>query len=134
MSPLNTVKYTSAVAKLQALGLLPTALAMLADRGPDDIYAELSRRGYVWSIDLKTWRRSLKVRRANFKRQVGTALETARIRMIVDGTVSDTALLEMRTALAYLGYTVVNIAVHSANEPGKYLVYFQIHAGNENNG
>lgn len=134
MSPLNTPKFMSAIEKLQALGLISSAVSRLAGEGHDAVYAELTRRGYVWSTDLKRWRRSQKVRRAIAKPVHGTALEFARFRIIVEGTVAEAAIMEMKTALGAMGYTVVNVNVHAANEPGKYLVYFTVYGAENGNG
>jgi len=134
MSPLLTKKFLSASEKLIAIGLIPSAVDALSRQGPDALYTELSRRGYVWSVDLSKWRRSLKVRRAIAQRVHGTALETARFRIIVEAAVSEAAISEMKVALGAMGYTVVNLNVHAANEPGKYLVYFTVHGGENGNG
>lgn len=134
MSPLSTIKFTSALDKLQALGLIASAVQALASQGNDAVYEELSRRGYVWSTDLHKWRRSLKVRRAVATRVYGTALEMARFRIIIDSVVAEAGILEMKTALGAMGYTVVNVSGHTANEPGKHLVYFTLRGGENGNG
>lgn len=132
MSPLSTQKYVSAVEKLQALGLIASAIEALALRGPEAVYAELSARGFVWSPDLRKWRKSLKPRRRVTVVSRRSALIGARVRVLLPDALADDAIEDFRVSLAALGYEPRGVNFHEAREHGHVMVYFTV--GNKENG
>lgn len=127
MSPLNTPKYRTAVERLQALGLIPAAVALLADRGPEALYKELSRRGLVWSTDLQKWRKSRKPRRMPIVALATGYLDHCEVRLIVRATEYNQAIEEFEIAMRNAGYEVTHISVHTSRNPGDLLVYAHLH-------
>lgn len=134
MSPLNTPKYLLAVAKLQELGLIPAAIALLADKGIDAIYEELSARGVVWSTDLQRWRKSKKPRKVKRHHVRDMPLDGAQIRLVVNEFVSNAAIDQMATALRDMGYDVVGVNLSQGRNKDQTLVYLRVICTGANNG
>jgi len=134
MSPLSTPKYRAAVERLQALGLIPAALALLADKGPEALYRELSRRGLVWSTDLQKWRKSRKPRKMPIAVVKVGYLDHLEMRLIVRSNEVDEAIAEFSAAMLNAGYEITRVSVHTSRNPGELLVYCHVHQNGGRNG
>lgn len=134
MSPLLTHKYKLAIEVLQAQGLIPSALALLADKGTDAVYAELTRRGLVWSVDLHRWRKTKKPRKIRTAITHTGYLEHTEVRLIVRSSEYNQAIEEFEGVMRLAGYTIHRVNVHTSRNPGELLVYCVIHHNGHTDG
>lgn len=123
MSPIRTRKLELAVAKLEALGLVPSAIHALATAGHEALYAELSRRGYVWSVGLNGWRKSKKPRKIPATVVKSGYLSEALFRFIVPLADADNAIAEFSSVMAQFGYEISRLSVHGGRNPDEGLIY-----------
>lgn len=126
MSPILTQKLVLAREKLSQLGLVGSAIQALTERGPEAVYSELSRRGYVWSTDLHRFRKSKRQRKIKTVIVKTGYLDHIEVRLIVRGVELDEAIGEFATAMLNAGYEVTRVSVHTSRNPGELLVYCRI--------
>lgn len=134
MSPIKTPKLIAAIERLQALGLIPSALQSLIDRGPEALYQELSRRGLVWSTDLQKWRKSRKPRKMPIAIVKTGYLDHIELRLIVRDNEVNQAINEFSAAMLNAGYEVTRVSVHTSRNHGELLVYCHLHQNGGRNG
>lgn len=123
MSPVDTPKFRLALEALAKLGLVPTAIQALADSGPDALYHELSRRGRVWSTDLKKWRKSMKPRAVPAVPTRSGYLDRASLRVIVHADEVDGAIDELHALAGLAGYELLRIDVREGRSIHECLIY-----------
>jgi hypothetical protein len=133
MSPVKTVKVDRAIDTLVFLGLVPSAVNALIQSGPDALYAELSRRGYVWSTDLAKWRKSKKTRRPAATVIRTGYLDAVIVRLVVREVHTEEAITEFSSIMAQFGYGVQRVSVHSGRNEGEVLIYFALRQGEPSN-
>ena len=134
MSPVLTQKMVSARATLLRSGLLLSMIEDLVQRGPEHVYRELTRRGYVWSVDRAVWRKSRKPRKTPIVIVKGGYLDHCEIRLIVRANEVDLAITEFSAAMQNMGYEVTRVSVHTSRNPGELLVYCHVHQNGGRNG
>jgi hypothetical protein len=134
MSPLLTHKYKLAIEVLQAQGLLPSALALLADKGSAAVYSELAKRGLVWSPDLHRWRKTKKPRKIRTAIVHTGYLDHTEVRLIVRSNEYNQAIEEFEGLMRMTGYEVHRVTVHTSRNPGELLVYCVLHKNGHDNG
>lgn len=123
MSPKQTAKLSGAISWLHSFQLVPSAIQALTDSGPDAVYAEMRRRGYVWSVDLGLWRRTRKPKKIKAVVTRTGYLHEAAIRIIVHAGEVDGAIEEYGAIMAEAGYELVRVNVNNGRTVHECLIY-----------
>lgn len=134
MSPKLTAKFGGAVSWLHTFQLVPSAIQALTDAGPDAVYAEMTRRGYVWSTDLGIWRKSRKPRKMHTVVAKSGFLDRAAIRVIVHADEVDGAIEELRALADLAGYELIRVNVHAGRTVHECLIYATLRQLGAHNG
>lgn len=134
MSPKQTAKFSGAVSWLHSFQLVPSAIQALTDSGPDAVYAEMTRRGYVWSVDLGLWRKSRKPRKIKTVTAKAGYMDRAAIRLIVHSDEVDGAIEELTAIMEGAGYELIRVNVNNGRTVHECLIYATLRQVGARNG